>query len=130
MQENILNEILISVKQTNEKVDVLAITLRKELREEFSQMLKQQAQELREGFNQMLKQEIQNLREEFNQNLVNTKEDIIKELASDIGKQFNDVMIVINRVEDQRHKQISNELKEHQEKAVKGVELLKETLVS
>ena len=39
MQEKILNEILISVKQTNEKVDVLAITLKEELREEFKEML-------------------------------------------------------------------------------------------
>ena len=39
-------------------------------------------------------------------------------------------MIVINRVEKKRHDEISSEIKIHENKAIKGVEALKNVLIS
>lgn len=128
-QEDVLKEILILVRENSNNIALL----KKEMREEIEKLRKELLTEekVREIVKEMLDESIEKLRselltEEKVKEMIN--ESILK-FSSEVGKQLNEVMEVIQKHERREHQKISQELKEHKANAVNGVLLLKQSLV-
>lgn len=129
MEQNILNEILVIVKRTDFKVgkmDKRIVILEKDVK-----ILKQDVAELKQEMKDV-KQDVAGLKQKVNvltESMNILKEEIKREISSDIGKILNEIMIIIAKVESEKQEKISNQIEEHEKKAIKGVELLKQSLV-
>ena len=141
MDESILYELLKQInevkqnltefrQESNEKLQKMKEEIKQEIRQELNEKLQEMKQEIRQELNEKLQEMKEEIRQELDEKLQNTKKQIITEISSDVGEQLNNVMIVINRVEKKRHDEISSEIKIHENKAIKGVEALKNVLIS
>ena len=157
MEKDILNEILKCVKNLSIELNLKLHETEERLRKEFKKELQEIKVELRESIIQEVKEMIEKSKQETIKEVIEevkvmieeskketikevieqvkvmievSKQETIKQISSEVGEQFNNVMIVINKVENERHDKITEHIIEHERKAVKGVDALRKALVS
>ena len=88
---------------------------------EESKMLELILKEIRE-----IKEELIEFKIEVDKKFKETEEKIKEDIAQDIASHTHEVMFVIKRLEN---KNIENQIKEHEERTVEGIEAFKKVLV-
>jgi len=130
MENKILNEILICVKETNQNIQDFEKRIDKKLQQMKKEIILELREEFDEKLQQMKKEIILELRKEFDEKLQQMKKEIIQQISLDVSEQLRFITEVKSKKESERDKKWLNELKKHEIKTIRGIDALKRVLVN
>ena len=133
MEEKILKElkaINVKLQETEEKITA---TMRKEIQEteeKITATMRKEIQETEEKITTTMREEIQEAKEKITATLRKEMNQRIGQSTTEISNEIKDLCEVIEKKENKNKDDMKKDLRQHENKVLKGVEALKKVLAS